>query len=67
MDGSCRGYQVTTLSAWGGVSLRTDIYAAPAAWKAALRCYIWHKSKTAEVRRKPVLIDGFHLTHPQPC
>ena len=24
-------------------------------------------SKTAEARRKPVLIDRFHLTHPQPC
>lgn len=39
-------------------------YAAPAAWKAALCCCIWHGSKTAEARRKPVLIDRFHLTYP---
>ncbi|ENB72625.1 putative replication RepA4 domain protein, partial [Escherichia coli P0298942.7] len=26
-----------------------------------------HKCKTAEARRKPVLIDRFHLAHPQPC
>ena len=38
-----------------------------AAWKAALCCSIWHRSETAEARRKPVLIDRFHLTHPQPC
>ncbi|AUL72072.1 hypothetical protein BVL39_29220 (plasmid) [Escherichia coli] len=28
---------------------------------------MWHKSKTAEARRKPVLIDRFHLTHPRPA
>ena len=37
------------------------------ACKAALRCYIWHRNKTAEARRQPVLIDRFHLTHPLPC
>lgn len=37
------------------------------ACKAALRCCIWHWSKTAEARRKPVLIDRFHLTHPSPA
>ena len=35
--------------------------AASAACKAALCCYIWHRSKTAEARRKPVLIDRFYL------
>lgn len=40
---------------------------ARSAWKAALRCCIWHRSKTAEARRKPVLIDRFHLTHPGPA
>lgn len=37
------------------------------ACKAALRCYIWHRNKTAEARRQPVLIDRFHLTHPHPA
>lgn len=37
------------------------------ACKAALRCYIWHRNKTAEARRKPVRIDRFHLTHPGPA
>ena len=37
------------------------------AYKAALRCYIWHRNKTAEARRQPVLIDRFHLIHPRPC
>lgn len=45
--------------------LLTD--AAPAAWKAVRCGYMWYRSKTAEARRKPVLIDRFHLTHPQPC
>ncbi|EIH35626.1 hypothetical protein EC960497_A0091 [Escherichia coli 96.0497] len=42
-------------------------YAASAAWKAALRCCIWYWSKTAEARRKPVLTNRFHLTHPRPA
>ena len=37
------------------------------ACKAALRCCIWHGSKTAEARRKPVRIDRFHLTRPCPA
>ncbi|HFK6743912.1 TPA: hypothetical protein ACGZB6_004165, partial [Escherichia coli] len=45
--------------------LLTD--AAPAAWKAAYYGYMWHRNKTAEARRKPVLIDRFHLTHPGPA
>ncbi|KNF76450.1 hypothetical protein WQ89_20835 [Escherichia coli] len=57
-----------THSGFGGGTGEEGFFdAAPAAWKAALRCYIWHKSKTAEARRKPVLIDRFHLTPPQPC
>ncbi|EFI3572012.1 hypothetical protein GY543_005084, partial [Escherichia coli] len=42
-------------------------YAAPAACKAALCCFILYRSKTAEARRKPVRIDRFHLTHPGPA
>ncbi len=37
------------------------------ACKAARCCFIWRWSKTAEARRKPVLIDRFHLTHPGPA
>lgn len=37
------------------------------ACKAARGSVIWCQSKTAEARRKPVLIDRFHLTHPWPC
>lgn len=37
------------------------------ACKAAFSCFIWHRSKTAEARRKPVQIDRFHLTHPGPA
>ena len=51
----------------GGTGEEGFFDAAPAACKAALSCYIWYRSKTAEARRKPVLIDRFHLTHPQPC
>ena len=41
--------------------------AASAACKAVRCGHMWNRSKTAEARRKPVLIDRFHLTHPQPC
>lgn len=34
--------------------------AAPAAWKAALCRYIWHRSKTAESRCEPIRSSGFH-------
>ncbi|WP_252996588.1 hypothetical protein, partial [Shigella flexneri] len=34
----------------------------------AVHCgYMWNWSKTAEARRKPVLIDRFHLTYPHPA
>lgn len=36
------------------------------ACKAARRCCIWHRSKTAEARRKLVRLPGYHqpLSHP---
>ncbi len=37
------------------------------ACKEAHHCCILHRSKTAEARRKPVLIDRFNLTHPAPA
>ncbi|EOT9886148.1 hypothetical protein ACKUCW_004945, partial [Escherichia coli] len=40
---------------------------APATCKAVRCGYMWNWSKTAEARRKPVLIDRFHLTHPHPA
>lgn len=38
--------------------------AASAAWKAVRCSYMWHRSKTAGARRKPVRIDRFYLAHP---
>ena len=37
------------------------------ACKAARGSIIWCQSKTAEARRKPVLIDRFRLSHPRPA
>ena len=37
------------------------------ACKAAYGGYMLHRCETAEARRKPVLIDRFHLTHPRPA
>ncbi len=41
--------------------------AASAACKAVRCGHMWNRSKTAEARRKPVLIDRFHLTYPHPA
>ncbi|QQG85585.1 hypothetical protein QE11421_23670 (plasmid) [Escherichia coli] len=58
---------ITTYTQYVTIQISSPGYAASAACKAALCYYIWHRSKTAEARRKPVLIDRFHLTYPQPC
>ena len=40
---------------------------ARSACKAAWCSYIWHRSNTAEARRKPVRIDRLHLSYPCPA
>ncbi|HAJ7165520.1 TPA: hypothetical protein HNO24_26390 [Escherichia coli] len=42
-------------------------YAASAAYVGGNYGYMWHRNKTTEARRKPVLIDRFHLTHLHPA